>query len=212
MSSFTMELDQAIKHLKDSDPVIGQVIDKYRVKPNFKPHTDYYQSLCSAIISQQLSTKAADAIEKRFLALFKTSKYPDPDKILSKTAMQLKAAGLSLSKANYIRDLADKVSKNELEFSKFNDLDNQVIIDELVRVKGIGEWTAHMFLIFCMGRLDVLATGDLGIKNGIKKLYNLKKLPDEEKVKQIAIKNKWHPYSSVACWYVWLSLDNKPVI
>jgi DNA-3-methyladenine glycosylase II len=108
--------------------------------------------------------------------------------------------------------LAQHILDGKLKFDLFDVLDNQEIIQELVAVRGIGEWTAHMFLIFCMGRLDVLATGDLGIRNGIRALYALPVVPTPSQVSEIAETNAWHPYESVACWYVWQSLDNMPAV
>ena len=99
-----------------------------------------------------------------------------------------------------------------MQFDHLDTLSNQQVIAELTAVKGIGEWTAHMFLIFCMGRLDVLATGDLGIKNGIRKPYQLDHLPSPEDIIALATRNHWHPYESVACWYIWQSLDNAPKV
>ena len=121
---------------------------------------------------------------------------------------ELRAVGLSNAKAAYVQDLAEHVQNNKLKLEKLNALSNDDVIKELVAVKGIGEWTAHMFLMFAMGRLDILAHGDLGIKNGIQKLYGLAELPTPLVVQDIALKNNWAPYESVACWYIWQSLDN----
>jgi DNA-3-methyladenine glycosylase II len=104
------------------------------------------------------------------------------------------------------------VVEGTVRFNHLDALTNDEIIAELTQIKGVGVWTVHMFLIFCMGRLDVLPTGDLGIKNGIYKLYSLKEKPSVEEMENIAKKNRWHPYESVASWYVWHSLDNKPAL
>lgn len=119
---------------------------------------------------------------------------------------------MSRAKATYIRDLAQHVVDGKIKFDHLDALSNEEVIRELLPVKGIGEWTVHMFLMFCMGRLDVLATGDLGIKNGMKKLYGLDHLPSPQEITAIATQNHWHPYESIACWYIWQSLDNAPAL
>ena len=117
---------------------------------------------------------------------------------------------MSRQKASYIQDLASKVIDGSVQFHHLDQLSNDEIIAELTQIKGVGVWTVHMFLLFCMGRLDVLPVGDLGIKNGVQKLYNLPEKPSAEEVERIAEKNNWHPYESVASWYVWQSLNNTP--
>lgn len=204
------ELEKAAAHLAAADPVLAPII-KSAGLANLKAHEDYYGALVNSIISQQLSVKSADAIEKRFLALF-DGKFPTPQQIQTVSADQLRAIGFSYMKANYVHDLARHIIDGKLKFENFDKLSNDEIIAELTDVKGIGEWTAHMFLMFCMGRLDVLPVGDLGIRNGVTKLYGLKKAATSEKVIQIAKKNKWAPYQSVASWYIWHSLDNKPAV
>lgn len=202
------ELARAAAYLTKHDPILAVIIDEAGL-PTITPHQNYYWSLMSSIISQQLSVKAADTIEKRFLTLFGDD-IPQPDAIIAKSIDELRTAGLSGAKATYIRDLAQHVIDGKLKFDHFPKLSNEQIIVELVAVKGIGEWTAHMFLMFCMGRLDVLATGDLGIRNGVKALYNLPTVPTPAQVSEIAGANHWQPYATAACWYIWHSLDNAP--
>jgi DNA-3-methyladenine glycosylase II len=156
--------------------------------------------------------KAAATIEKRFIDLFDGDGFPTPEHILTKTVEELRAIGLSRQKASYIQDLAMKVLDGSVQFNHLDTLTNEEIINELTAVKGIGVWTVHMFLIFCMGRYDVLPIGDLGIKNGIRKLYELTAQPTAEDITALALKNKWHPYESIASWYIWHSLDNKPAL
>ncbi len=207
--SETTVLDAA-QHLSTRDPLLKSVIEKYG-PCTIRPHTDYYQELVDSIVSQQLSVKAAAAIEGRFRDMF-GGQFPSPQQILTKTPDDLRAIGFSYAKGNYVRDLAQHIIDGEVQFDKFDALSNEEIISELTAVKGIGEWTAHMFLMFCMGRSDVLPVGDLGIKNGIKKLYSLDEAPSPEQIKAIARNNQWQPYESVACWYIWASLDNKPAV
>ena len=201
-------MDKALAHLQKTDPRMGALIDIYPA-PEFKKHTNYYHELVDSIISQQLSVKAARMIEGRFKDLF-SGNYPSPEQILEKDVEELRAVGLSRPKARYIQDLAVKILDGTVTFDSINELSNDEIIAELTKVKGIGVWTVHMFLMFCMGRLDVLPTGDLGIRNGIMKLYELGHVPTEREVELIAEENKWSPYESVASWYVWQSLDNTP--
>lgn len=198
----------AADHLRAHDATLAPVIVRYGW-PDITPHQDYYRELVESIIGQQLSVKAARAIRLKFVALFGGS-FPTPTQILETTPEELRAAGLSWAKAKYVQDLARHTLENKVQFNRFDTLTNNEIIKELTDVKGVGEWTAHMFLMFCMGRLDVLPVGDLGIKNGIRALYSLKDIPTPEQIVHIAEENHWHPYESVASWYVWASLDNKP--
>lgn len=197
-------------YLAKTDPVLAPIIANAGFCP-LRPHTNYYWSLVDAIISQQLSVKAAASIEKRFQALFQ-SDVPRPEQILEKSVDELRMVGLSRPKANYIRDLAQHIVDGELELGKFEHLDNQQIIQELTAVKGIGEWTAHMFLLFCMARVDILPVGDLGIVNSIKQLYGFEHRPTVAEIKTLSVQNHWPPFESIASWYIWQSLGNKPEI
>lgn len=199
---------QAADHLRKHDSVLAPVIIKYGLC-TMRPHKNYYQELVESIIGQQISVKAGTAIRKRFVDLFGGT-FPKPQAILEKSVDELRTTGLSRGKATYVRDLAQHVVDGMVRFDHLDSLSNDEVIAKLTPVKGIGEWTAHMFLMFCMGRLDVLAHGDLGVRLGIQKLYKLKNLPSPTEVQKLALKNKWHPYESIACWYVWQSLDNAP--
>ncbi len=201
-------MDNALAHLKKSDGKLAKLIATYPT-PGFEKHTNYYHELVDSIISQQLSVKAAATIAGRFKDLF-GGNYPSPQQLLEKDIEELRSVGLSRPKAGYIQDLARNILDGSVKFDELDSLTNQQIIDELTKVKGIGEWTVHMFLMFCMGRLDVLAHGDLGIRNGVTKLYGIDHVATPEDVKLIATKNSWQPYESVACWYIWQSLDNTP--
>jgi DNA-3-methyladenine glycosylase II len=202
-------LKQAAEHLSKNDSILAGVIAATG-EATIKPHQNYYQELVDSIISQQLSVKAARAIEQRFCDLFESEGFPPPDKILEKTVEEMRAAGLSNAKARYVRDLAEHVLDGRLKFDNIDKLTNHEVIKELTAVKGIGEWTAHMFLMFCMGRMDVLPIGDLGIRNGVQKLYGLDHSATPEEVTNVSQANGWHPYETVASWYVWQSLDNAP--
>lgn len=201
---------QAVRHLSRHDPILKPVIA--RIGPcTINPHTHYYQDLVESIIGQQLSVKAAASIRDRFKALFGGT-LPSPHEILTKSEDELREVGFSRAKARYVRDLAQHVLDGKVRFDHLPSRTNQEIIAELTDVTGIGEWTVHMFLMFCMGRPDVLAYGDLGIRNGIKELYGLDHAPNPQEIKDLAARNGWHPYESFACWYIWQYLDNKPAV
>ncbi|MDB5164916.1 MAG: DNA-3-methyladenine glycosylase [Candidatus Saccharibacteria bacterium] len=202
------ELERAAEHLAKNDPHLAPIIKRAGLAA-IKPHSNYYWELVDSIISQQLSVKAAASIEKRFQELF-DSEFPEPAAILEKSVEELRAVGLSGAKARYVRDLAEHVLDGRLVLDNFDSMSNEEIITMLTDVKGIGEWTAHMFLIFSLGRLDILPVGDLGIRNGIRALYSFEDIPTPQQIKDLAAANNWAPYQSVASWYVWHSLDNVP--
>lgn len=201
-------MDSALQHLRRNDPIIAELIDRYPAA-QFTRHTNYYSELVDSIISQQLSVKAARTIRERFTALF-DGDFPTPEEILAKDIKTLRSVGLSRAKASYIQDLARHILDGSVNFDTIDTLSNDEIIAELTKVKGIGVWTVHMFLMFCMARLDVLPTGDLGIRNGVTRLYDLAHTATPDDVASIADANDWQPYASVASWYVWKSLDNVP--
>lgn len=201
-------MEDAKKHLTRKDPTLANLVVDFP-SPEFIPHTNYYHELVDSIISQQLSVKAARTIFGRFKNLF-GGDFPSPEQILKKDIEELRSVGLSRQKAGYIQDLAHKVIDGVVVFDTLDSLSNDEIIEELTKVKGIGVWTVHMFLMFCMGRLDILPTSDLGIRNGIKKLYNFDHLPETHEIELLAETRGWHPYESVASWYIWQSLDNTP--
>ncbi|MEO8104979.1 MAG: DNA-3-methyladenine glycosylase 2 family protein [Candidatus Saccharibacteria bacterium] len=204
------QLRLAARHLSQNDAHLAPVIAR-RGLAHFVPHTDYYRSLTDSIISQQLSVTAAASIQRRFRELF-GGDFPAPELLLQKSLAEVRSVGLSGAKAHYIRDLAAHISDGRLTFDKLDQQSNEQIIAELTDVTGIGDWTAHMFLMFCLGRLDVLPIGDLGIRHGLRALYHLPAVPTPTEVRDLAVANHWHPYESVASWYVWESLDNKPKV
>lgn len=201
------QLQAGVEYLRLNDPTLAPLIDDFDM-PGFLPHGNYYQELVESIVSQQLSVKAAASINRRFVDLF--GHFPSPEEILAHDFDELRSAGLSRQKASYIRDLAGHVIDGSVRFDHLDTLSNEEIMTELTAVKGIGEWTVHMFLMFCMGRLDVLAYGDLGVRSGIMKLYGLDHLPTKSDIEELAAARNWHPYESIVCWYVWKSLDNEP--
>ena len=203
-------MERALVHLRAADPMLAHLIDSYPA-PTFEPHGNYYHELVDSIISQQLSVKAARSIEARFKDLF-GGRFPEPEELLTRGDDELRSVGLSRPKVRYIQDLAQKIIDGEVRFDTIDALSNDEIVAELTKVKGIGEWTVHMFLMFCMGRLDVLPVGDLGIRNGVTKLYDLESTATPDDVRNVAETKNWRPYESVASWYVWQSLDNLPSV
>jgi DNA-3-methyladenine glycosylase II len=201
---------QAAKYLAQADPLLAPVIA--RTGPcTIRPHTDYYQALVDSIISQQLSVHAARSIEQRFRDLF-GGVFPTAEQILTTNVETLRGLGFSRAKGAYVLDLAQHVVDGKVQFDHLDGLTNDEIIAELTAVKGIGTWTAHMFLMFCMGRTDILPVGDLGVRNGIRKLYGFADPPTPEQITELAAARGWHPYESIASWYVWQSLDNAPAV
>ena len=195
---------KAIHHLKKSDPVMAAIIE--RVGPcrmQFGEPT--FHSLAESILYQQLNGKAALTIFNRF-----TDAAGDPltpAGILKLTDAQMRAVGLSKQKTGYLRDLSEKTKAGLLEFERLAELSEEDVIAHLTKVKGIGVWTAHMFLMFTLRRPDILPTGDYGVQAAIKKHYKKRKWPKPEVMEKIA--KPWAPYRSIACWYLWQSLDVK---
>jgi DNA-3-methyladenine glycosylase II len=200
--------NQAANHLRLHDPVLAQLIDRHGPFV-VRPYSDYYDQLLASIIGQQLSVKAAASIKQKVKDLF-AGRFPAPAQLLRADEQTLRGAGLSRAKVVYAQDLARHIQAGSLRVDDLPALSNEEIIKELVAVKGIGEWTAHMFLIFALGRLDVLPVGDLGVRNGIRLNYGLDHAPTPEECRELSRKNHWHPYESVASWYMWQSLDNQP--
>lgn len=192
----------AIRYLK-RDSKLAKIITEigeYKISLTKNP----YESLVEAIITQQLSGKAAESISKRFKNLF--GKFPKPADVLKIPDSRLRSAGLSTMKVRYIKDLSKRIVSKDLNITSLKNLSDEDVILQLTQVKGIGRWTAEMFLIFSLGRQDVLPVGDLGLKKGIQRLYRLSDLPNEDKIAQIA--QKWKPYRTIATWYIWKSLNN----
>ena len=197
-----MENHKAIQFLR-KDPKMDQIIEQVG-EYNIKITKNRYQSLVEAIIAQQLSGYAADSILKRFKKLYK-SKFPKPVDVIKTSNPKLRSVGLSKMKISYIKDLSKKIESNELKIRSFSSKDDEYIIQQLTSVKGIGRWTAEMFLIFSLGRQDVLPVGDLGLKKGIQLMHSLKELPKEKEIEEFA--ESWRPYRTIATWYLWKSLQ-----
>jgi len=197
-------MKKALNHLKSADPVLAAIIE--RVGPCRMNYDEpAFASLAEAIVYQQLHGKAAQTIFNRLTDL--TGLPLRPEGILKLSEDQLRSVGLSKQKLSYIRDLAARSHSGELNFSSLPDLTDDEVIAMLTQVKGIGVWTAHMFLMFSLRRPNILPTGDLGIQMAIRKHYRKRKLPKPKQMEKLA--RCWEPYRSVACWYLWRSLDIK---
>ncbi len=202
---------KVVASLRAADPVMERLIEEHGaiVRRELKEERtgDAYGALLRSIVGQQLSPKAASTIYGRMLELF-DGHAPAPKQLLAVDPDKIRAAGLSRPKISYLRDLADHVEKGELELDRLDDLPDDEVIEQLTAVKGIGEWSAHMFLMFHLRRPDVLPVGDQGIRNAVRVEYRLRKLPDAKRLEKIA--RPWRPYRTLACLYLWSSLDNKP--
>jgi DNA-3-methyladenine glycosylase II len=197
---------KAILHLKKADPVLREIIEN--VGPCRMEYGEpQFSSLAEAIVYQQLNGKAAVTIFNRFADL--AGRPLTPEGILKLTEAQMRAAGLSKQKLSYLRDLAARTHAGELNFAQLPDMPDDEVIKHLTQVKGIGVWTAHMFLMFALRRPNVLPTGDYGVQVAMRKHYRKRKLPKPLQMEKIA--KSWEPYRSVACWYLWKSLDIKTV-
>jgi DNA-3-methyladenine glycosylase II len=194
-----------LKFLKKADPVLAAIIE--RVGPyKIEYREPVFQTLVRSIVYQQLNGKAALTIFNRLAEAAKADPLT-PESILRLRPARMRTLGLSKQKLTYIRELARLTRSGELKFELFHALEDAHVIEHLTRVKGVGVWTAHMFLIFALRRPDVLPTGDFGVRAAMKKAYNLSEMPKPAEMERIAA--AWRPYSSVASWYLWRSLENQ---
>jgi DNA-3-methyladenine glycosylase II len=202
---------KALAALRDADPVMARLVDEHGavVRRDLKRERpgDAYGTLVRSIVGQQLSTRAAATIYGRVLQLFE-GHTPTPKQLLKVAPDELRSAGLSRAKVAYLRDLAQHVEEGSLELELLPDLPDEQVAAQLTAVKGLGQWTADMFLIFHLGRPDILPVGDQGIRRAIQVEYGLRKLPDAKRMQKIA--KPWQPYRTLACLYLWSSLDNTP--
>ena len=201
----TFDIEAAAAHLRSVDPVVGALIDRFGAyQPRW--HADAYQRHLTSILFQQLAGSAARAIQRKWLALYgDDGRFPTPPEILATSDDQFRAAGVSRQKASYLRDLAEHVVAGRLDFEHIDELSDDEVIEHLTAVKGIGVWTAHMFLMFHLGRPDVLPVGDLGVRNGMRVAYGLETVPTPKQAAEIG--EKWRPYRSVGSWYMWRAVE-----
>jgi DNA-3-methyladenine glycosylase II len=188
------------------DPVLAPIIKRHRSRsPLDVPALDPFPALVRTITAQQISTKAAATIHGRLIAFM--PKGVTPKALLALTDAQFRQAGLSRQKIGYLRDLAAKVETGALPIESLHEMDDEAVIEAIVKVKGLGRWSAEMFLMFRLRRPDVLPVGDLGIVTAIQRLYGLRKRPKATRIMKIG--DAWRPYRTIACWYLWRSLEDK---
>ncbi len=203
-----LDVVTATKHLSRADPVMRRIVKAVGpclLKPGARG--DNFTTILRAIVGQQLSAKAAETIWQRLIALHPNGRKVHPEDILTATGKQLRAVGLSNAKVLYVKDLAERVLNGELQLARIGRLDDERIVTDLVAVKGIGRWTAEMFLIFKLGRPDVWPVDDLAIRNAVTRAYNL----EPTKSNMASVAEPWRPWRSVASWYLWRSLAHDPV-
>ena len=195
-----------IAHLKKSDPILKIVIEGITLR-ELADTRGYFEALVEAIISQQLSIKAADTIFKRFAALTPGKKFPTVREIIKMPTAKMRKCGLSGMKVSFIKDLAKKTLDGSLDFKTIDTLTDEEVVEHLTSVKGIGQWTAEMLLIFSLRREDVFSYGDLGLRRALQKIYKMKKSPTAVQAEKITA--MWKPYRSLGSRYLWASIDNK---
>jgi DNA-3-methyladenine glycosylase II len=207
-----VDLGAAVAHLRRADPVLRALIDQlgpHGMHDRAGRPADHYGALVRSIVGQQLSTKAALSIYNRLIARF-GGRTPTPAEVLADDPEELRAAaGLSRAKVSFLRSLAEHVLDGSLELERLDELGDQEVTAELVAVRGLGAWSAHMFLMFHLRRPDVLPVGDLGIRRAIRDRYGLEELPDAAAMERIA--DPWRPYRTIACRFLWRALDAVPV-
>jgi len=196
----------ARRHLMKADPKLNLVIKRigpcelHSVAPK-----DPFVTLCKSIASQQLSLKAAATIFRRFEDLFPPDRRPTPERVMTLADDEIRACGFSRPKASFVKDLASRVLDGRLDLKRLHKHSDEEVMQQLVAVKGIGRWTAEIFLMFRLGRPDILPADDIGLMNAVHRAYRLRKRPDAKKLRQMG--EAWRPYRSVACWYLWQSLN-----
>jgi DNA-3-methyladenine glycosylase II len=204
------EYEKARRHLMRRDPRLGAAIKKIGACGMAdRQRKDHLTALVGAIVGQQLSTRAAATIFGRFVALFPDGAIPGAHAIAAHDDATLRSVGLSGQKVGYLRDLSARIMDGRLNLDELEALEDEVVIERLVAVKGFGRWTAEMFLMFRLHRPDVLPVGDLGIVNAMVRLYGLRKKPNAKRMLKLG--EAWKPYRSVACWYLWQTLRNEPL-
>ena len=200
-----MDIEAGIDLLK-KDKNMQVLINKFG-RPDLNPRQDYFQSLLRSIVFQQLSGKAAQTIYERFVNLIPKTTNLCPNEVLKLDKEEMRKAGLSFRKIDYIRNLADYFENNSFHKKDVEKMSDQEISKELIQIKGIGQWTVDMFLMFTLNRADILPYKDLGIQKGIMKIFKMKNLPSKKEMENCS--RKWRPYRTIACWYLWRMVDDK---
>jgi DNA-3-methyladenine glycosylase II len=195
-------MQKALAHLKSSDPVLASIIERVG-PPQISYREPTFEALARSIVFQQLSTKAARTIYGRLEEA--AGGKLTPESIQGLSVGEMRRAGLSKQKIGYIRDLAEHALSGKVDFAHLPEMTDEEVITALTDIKGVGEWTAHMFLIFALRRPNVLAVGDLGVRTAVQRHYKKRLLPKPQHIEKLAV--NWHPYCSYACWYLWRSLE-----
>ncbi len=193
------------KYLSKVDPILAQIIRVVDEPQNKRRRANHFRALVQSIIAQQLSDKVADVLTLRFRRLFPGQAFPKPTQVLDMPDEKIRAIGISYGKISYIKNIAAAIEEKQLRLRQLRHMEDEAIIEELVKIKGIGRWTAEMFLLFSLERPDIFSHGDLGLRNAIKKLYGFKTPPTRKQIEKIV--TKWSPYRSLASRYLWRSLD-----
>lgn len=195
-----------MSHFKKVDPPLFKLLQTLSISQKFEIHEapDKFVSLCREVIGQQLAGKAAIAIFTRFTTLFPHN-HPTPKLLIRLTEQDIRNVGTSFAKARTLKDLSEKIVQKTIDLNSLDSLDNEAVVLELTKVKGIGPWTAEMFLMFSLARRDVFSPGDLGLQKGIQKLYNLPSRPDPKEALEVS--RKWSPYRTFASLALWRSLE-----
>jgi DNA-3-methyladenine glycosylase II len=198
---------KALAHLKSVDPVLARLTEKIGPVSLKARRVAVFQSLVQAVVYQQLSGKAAGTIFNRFKGLFSDGRFPSAEQVLAMPPERLRSAGLSRPKVSYVRGIAAKAASESLPtLEQCDGLADAEIVERLTEMKGVGRWTVEMFLIFNLGRLDVLPVHDLGVRRGFQIAYAKRKMPEPEQLERLGA--KWSPYRTVASWYLWRAVDS----
>ena len=197
-------IKKAVLSLKKSDPDLKPLFNAFQIE-DLTPETNYFQSLTRSIIYQQLSGKAAKTISDRFIALYKGKDYPSPNDILNTNHKTLRSVGLSNAKANYIKNISQAFLDGTVDYKNLNNFSDDEIMNQLITIKGVGPWTAQMFLIFTLNRPDIFPLGDLGVQKGFQKYFKLEKVPTLDIMKKKA--EQWKPFRTVVSLYLWRVID-----
>ena len=195
----------ALKYLKKTDPRFGTLIDEFG-EPDFELQDNYFKSLVRSIIYQQLSGKSAFAIYSRYLHLFNSTEFPSPHQVLAIPDSHYKSIGLSRQKTCYIKEISQAFSNKEIVPENIPKMKDDEVRKQFIKIKGIGPWTIDIFLMFTLNRPDILPVNDLGIQKGFKLFFRLNELPDEKFM--VEKSEKWKPFRTIACWYLWKLVDD----
>ena len=199
-----LSIKKAVKYLRKSDPELIPLLDAFKIQ-DLQPETDYFKSLTRSIVYQQLSGKAAKTISDRFILLYKDKSYPTPVDVINIDHEKLRSVGLSNSKAQYIKNIAHAFLDNPDTYDSLEKMDDQDIIDTLITIKGVGPWTAQMFLMFTLNRPDVFPVTDLGVQKGFQHYYKLSEMPTPGQM--LKKSEQWAPYRTVVSLYFWRLLE-----